>query len=285
MSSKHHIVVSAENNCYMAWQCKLFHYSCLNYLGLRPVFVVHALDQEWHPYFRDIVSAGGIVRAAPNYRVTANGHDYSPRNTPGTLMQAGRMGYPPNDLIVLCDADMIFLRDITFPRTFASEGCSNLNYEQKAVRVAASKFGIEPALLRRRKRSLECAVPHVVPVHYAAVLSKIWLEAIDCFDPGVWQTSMYAFGFAVIRLKLRLALTRLVALNDEPLEKIGRAKIIHYSYGDKSWNKRDYWHNGNLPRVWRPSAQAPRGTVLGEIISQIRAAAVFYGNGSRQLPK
>ena len=284
MNSKHHIVVSAENNCYMAWQCKLFHYSCLTHLGMRPVFVVHALDPQWHPYFHDIVLAGGVVRAAPNYRVTANGHDYSPRNTPGTLLQASMLGYAPNDLIVLCDADMIFLREIKFPGVFASESCSNLDYGQEAVRAAAVKFGIDPRLLKTRKRSIECAVPHVVPAGDAATLANTWVEAIDCFDPGLWQISMYAFGFAVLKLKLKIGLTRLVALNDEPDEKIGRARIIHYSYGDKTWNKRDYWHNGNLPEVWRPSVPARRGTVLGEIISQVRAAAVFYGNGSRELP-
>jgi hypothetical protein len=141
VAGKHHIVVSAENNCYMAWQCKLFYYSCVTHLGANPVFIVHELDRRWHRYFRDIVAAGGIVRSAPTYRQTANGYDYSPRNTAGTLVQAAMIGYSSGDFIVLCDADMIFLRKIRFPATFAAEGCTNLDYEDKRVRAAAVKFG------------------------------------------------------------------------------------------------------------------------------------------------
>jgi len=269
----------------MAWQCKLFHYSCIKHLGLRPVFIVHELDRRWHPYFKDIVAAGGIVRSAPSYRITTHGHDYSPRNTAGTLLHAALIGYSQNDFIVLCDADMIFLREIVFPERFAAEGCSNLNYDDRRVRAAANRFGIDKTLLMKRKNSIECAVPHVVPVAYAGKLARVWLEAIDCFDPGVWQTSMYAFGFAVLKLKLKLRLTRLVALNDEPEEKIGRARIVHYSYGDKIWNKRDYWYGKDASKVWKPAIDAPRGTVLGEIISQIRDVNDFYLNGSRYAPQ
>ena len=277
--------MSAENNCYMAWQCKLFHYSCVKHLELRPVFIVHELNRSWHPYFKDIIAAGGIVRGAPSYRRTKHGHDYSPRNTAGTLSQAALIGYSEHDFIVLCDADMIFLRDIVFPETFAAEGCSNLNYEDKRVRAAATRFGIEGKLLSKRKNSIECAVPHVVPVAYASKLARAWLEAIDCFDPGVWQTSMYAFGFAVLKLKLKLSLTRFVALNDEPEERVGRARMVHYSYGDKTWNKRDYWYAKDASKVWKPAVDAPYGTILGEIISQIRNANDFYLNGSRYAPQ
>jgi hypothetical protein len=89
----------------------------------------------------------------------------------------------------------------------------------------------------------------------------------------------------VLKLKLKLRLTRLVALNDEPEEKIGRARIVHYSYGDKIWNKRDYWYGKDASKVWKPAIDAPRGTVLGEIISQIRDVNDFYLNGSRYAPQ
>jgi hypothetical protein len=283
--SQHHIVVSAENNCYMAWQCRLFHYSCMTHLGVRPVFIVHDLDRDWHPYFIDIVGAGGIVRRAPTYRRMTNGNDYSPRNTAGSLLQASQIGYPRNDFIVLCDADMIFLGKIVFPQACAAEGCSNLDYSDRRVRAAATKFGINVQLLTIRKNNIECAVPHVVPVSNAQRIAETWLEAIDSFQSVVWQASMYAFGFAVLKLKLKLSLTRFVALNDEPLEKIGRAKIIHYAYGDKIWNKRDYWYAKNSSKVWKPTIEAPDGTVLGEILSQILAADAFYSNASRYHPK
>lgn len=278
VGSKYHIAVSAENCSYMAWQCRLFHYSCVTRLGLRPVFVVHELEREWHPYYFDIVAAGGIVRSAPSYRRTKNGDDYSPRNTAGTLLQAAEIGYSRNDFIVVCDPDMIFLRRFTLPGTLSSEGCSNLNYDKRKVRNAARRLGITSDLLDRRKQEVECSVPHVIPVAYARSLAEAWLEAIDAFRPGEWQTSMYAFGLAVIKLGLELKLTRLVALNNEQYADVGDADIIHYSYGDKTWSKRHYWTSKQAPKVWKPTVRFPRRTILGEIISQIDEAGVFYKN-------
>ena len=241
--------------------------------------MVHELDRRWHRYFRDIVAAGGIVRGAPSYRQMTNGYDYSPRNTAGTLLQAALIGYSRGDFIVLCDADMIFLRKIKFPRTFAAEGCTNLDYRDKRVRAAAANFGIGGDILAKRSHKVECAVPHVVPVTFAARLAEKWLEAIDAFRPGVWQTSMYAFGLAVLKLKLELSLTKFVALNDEPYERVGRASIIHYAYGNERWNKRHYWYSKDAAKVWRPALDVPQGTILAEIISQIRQANDFYKTG------
>src|SRR3712207_2776362 len=104
------VVVSAENNAYMAWQCKLFHFSCVTRLGATPTFVVHDSGSDWHPGFRDIVRAGGVVRHAPGYAVTPRGFHYRPRNTPGTLLHAADLCEGADDLIVLCDPDMIFVR-------------------------------------------------------------------------------------------------------------------------------------------------------------------------------
>ncbi len=85
VKSRQHIVVSAENNPYLAWQCKLFHYSCVSRLEQTPLFVVHERDKDWRTEFKEIVNIGGKVRAAPSYRAS-NG--YSPRNTAGSLLQA-----------------------------------------------------------------------------------------------------------------------------------------------------------------------------------------------------
>jgi hypothetical protein len=274
--SKYHIAVSAENCSYMAWQSRLFYYSCVTHLGLRPIFIVHDLEPEWHPYYLDVVAAGGIVRSAPSYRKTRNGDDYSPRNTAGTLLQAAEIGYSRNDFIVVCDPDMIFLRRLTLPQTLAAEGCSNLNYDKREVRRAARRLGISSDLLDRRKKEVECSVPHVIPVSQARRLAEVWLEAIDAFRPGEWQISMYAFGLAVIKLGLELRLTNQVALNDEQYVDVGDAAVIHYSYGDRTWNKRHYWTREQAPRVWQPTIQFPRRTILGEIISQIDEAGAFY---------
>ncbi len=260
----------------MAWQCKLFHYSCVTRLGIRPVFIVHELDRDWHPYYSEIVAAGGIVRRAPSYRRTKNGDDYSPRNTAGSLVQAAAIGYRANDFIVLCDPDMIFLRRPELPRTLSAERCSHVDYDAPEVRDAARQLGITPDLLNRRKREVECSVPHVIPVADASRIAEGWLEAIDAFRPGNWQISMYAFGLALIRLDLPLKLTRFVALNVQQARDVGDADIIHYSYGDENWNKRHYWYPEKAPNVWKPTARFPRRTILGEIISQIEEANGFY---------
>jgi hypothetical protein len=273
---RHHVVVSAENNCYMAWQCKLFHYSCVSRLGVVPVIVVHSLERKCHPYFADIISAGGIVRSAPSFRKTKLGHDYSPRNTPGTLLQASLIGYDREDFIVLCDPDMIFVRPLTFQQTLASERCTSLDYQQKMVQRVARTLGISTKTLDQNLGKIECAVPHVIPVAYAEQFAKAWLDAIDAFTPGVWETSMYAFGLALVKLGLRLKLMREVALNDEQYLVPRNAKIIHYAYGDDVWNKRHYWERRSAHKVWQPNSDVPQGTILAEIVKQIREARAFY---------
>jgi hypothetical protein len=260
----------------MAWQCKLFHYSCVTRLGLRPVFIVHELDEDWHPYFVDIVASGGIVRRAPSYRTTRKGHDYSPRNTAGTLLQASAIGYRRDHYIVICDPDMIFVRNLVFPLSLAAERAFNLDYNDKRVRYAARRFGITDKLLNRVKTKIEYAVPYVTPVSHASSLAETWMEAIDCFQPGLWETSMYALGMAAIKLKLNVEQTHFVTVNDEHDTKTGDAAILHYAYGDEVWNKRHYCCEEDVPSVWEPYLQTPRETVLGEVISQLKEANDFY---------
>jgi len=272
------IVVAAENTPYAAWQAKLFCFSCLRYVQHSPLIIVHESGGELHADYQSIIQAGGAVQTVPNYRTTAHGDDYFPRNTAGTLLHAAELCNGQNEFIVLCDPDMIFLRRLTLPRTFAAESCSNLNYDKREVRKAAQRLGIGAELLNRRKKEVECSVPHVIPVSNARRFAEAWLEAIDAFPSGEWQISMYAFGLAVIKLGLKLRLTNLVALNDEQYADVGDAAIIHYSYGDRTWNKRHYWTREQAPRVWQPTVQFPRPIILGEIVSQIAEAEAFYRN-------
>jgi hypothetical protein len=275
-NSQFHIVVSAENCAYMAWQCKLFHFSCVTRLKICPVFVVHELEEEWHPYFSEIVAAGGIVRWARSYRKTKDGNDYSPRNTAGSLREAAAIGYGRNDFIVLCDPDMIFVKDFAFPSKLASEQCYQLDFDLPVVKEAASQLGIDADILSSREAEIAGSVPHVFPLTYAEEFALMWLEAIDAFPAGEWQTSMYAFGLSLLRLGLKVKHTHFVALNDEQYLDVGSARIIHYAYGDKDWNKRNYWTNSNVHTVWKPKIQVPRTIILGEVISQIREASDFY---------
>ena len=108
MTSTHQIVVSAENNAYLGWQCKLFYYSCVTRTNHQPVIIVHESESDWHPDFRDLAKAGCRIYPAPGYRGRPFRDEYPPRNTAGSLMRAAELFAGDNSLIVLCDPDMIF---------------------------------------------------------------------------------------------------------------------------------------------------------------------------------
>jgi len=275
----HRVLVSAENNAYMAWQCQLIHYSCLSRLGQIPLIVVHG-SQEFalSPGFGQIISAGGLVRRAPSYRVTASGHEYPPRNTPGTLLYAAGMNYSADDCFILCDPDMLFVRQPEFGRRLsADEFRRGLDFKHRDVRHAARKFGVALDTLDNSK--LHCGVPHVIPVRDAARLATMWLEAIDAFKLGLWEHSMYGFVMAVAKLGMDFDLTQLSVLNAHSRDPLpSYAAMIHYCCGDRIWTKRRYWKTESAPRVWDAKPFAHDGTVASEIISQIRAAKSFYSS-------
>src|SRR5437762_2752330 len=52
-TDNHLIVVSSENSPYLAWQTKLFYFSCLSRLKLQPLIIVHDLEDEWCTDFKD----------------------------------------------------------------------------------------------------------------------------------------------------------------------------------------------------------------------------------------
>ena len=88
---RYRIVVSAENTPYMAWQAKLFHFSCVSHLNHSPIFIVHECGSKWRRDFQELADAGAIVSRAPSYRITSNGDDYPPRNAAGTLLHAAEL--------------------------------------------------------------------------------------------------------------------------------------------------------------------------------------------------
>jgi FAD/FMN-containing dehydrogenase len=52
--------------------------------------------------------------------------------------------------------------------------------------------------------------------------------------------------------------------------------MIHYCYGDERWTKRDYFRDDEVRQLWHPSVQAPAGSILDELLKQIREAGQFY---------
>jgi hypothetical protein len=278
MNHKHLIIVSAENNPYMAWQSKLFHFSCMSRLKQTPVIIVHdAGARELHRDFQEIMKTGGRVRRAPSYKLTAKGDVYPPRNTPGTLLHAAQMYASECDSLIVCDPDMIFVRTPEFPTILSGDFCSYMNYELDCVEIARASLGISRALIDEQKEALRCGVPYVIPVSDARPLAEAWIEAIDAFPARKWEDVMYAFGLAAVKLGLKVWPTRMAESNYWPDAKV-RADVIHYCYGDETWSKRHYFKQDQAQSIWQPRVEAPVETILGEILSQIREAEKFYSS-------
>src|SRR5689334_11448300 len=161
MNNKHLIVVAAENKSYLAWQCKLFHFSCLSRLRELPVIVVHETGAAaLHQDFLDIIRVGGRVLRAGSYTLSSGGDVYLPRNTAGTLLHVAEEFGQQYEFIVLCDADMIFARAFKLPETLTGDFCSYVKFDRDFVDVALSALNIPRALVDEQKENLRCGVPY-----------------------------------------------------------------------------------------------------------------------------
>ncbi|MFL6255236.1 MAG: hypothetical protein ACJ74T_09435 [Pyrinomonadaceae bacterium] len=275
MKRGYRIVVSAEYNPYLEWQVKLFYYSCVTRLQTQPFIIVHEMTGGARPYFKDVLKAGGIIRRAPSFRVTGWGDVYPPRNTVGTLLHAADACEGRDEFIVLCDPDMLFVREPDFPPTLAGDFYSFMDYTTPAVVDAMRRLGIPQSRLDSYGDALKCGVPYIIPVEVARPLAERWLDALDAFPPRRWIDGMYAFGLAVVSLDLDLSLNRTVICNGEPARPLA-GDIIHYSYPDGSWNKRDFLTDEQARGVWKPALRPPAGTVMAEVVAQIHEAREFY---------
>jgi hypothetical protein len=275
MTAAHQIVVSAENNPYIAWQCKLFYFSCVTRMNHQPVVVVHDWGDGWHPDFYELAKAGCAIYSAPNYRYDQNGGDYACRNHPGSLLRAAELFHDQDVFIVLCDPDMIFVRHLEFPRALAGEFSSFMDYDRDFVNQVLPKIGVAREALDAQKNSLCVSVPYVIPSHVARELGETWMTFIELFSPRRWEDVMYAFGLSAVKLGLPVAVTHLVDHNYWPEAEL-RAPIIHYAYGDERWNKREYWTDETTRALWNPPDSYPPETILGELANQIREAREFY---------
>jgi hypothetical protein len=132
-------------------------------------------------------------------------------------------------------------------------------------------------MIDEQKEALRCGVPYVIPVAQARPLAQKWIEALDAFPARKWEDVMYAFGLAAVRLGLKVTSTRMAQSNYWP-EAIPQADVIHYCYGDETWSKRHYFREDQARSIWQPRVEAEAETILGEILSQIRAAEKFYSS-------
>jgi hypothetical protein len=172
---------------------------------------------------------------------------------------------------------MIFVRPPAFPNTLSGDFCSYMNYELDCVEVARQALGITRAAIDEQKEALSCGVPYAIPISDARPLAEAWLEAIDAFPARKWEDVMYAFGLAAVKLGLKVSLTRMAESNYWP-NAIVKMDAIHYCYGDETWSKRHYFREDQARSIWQPRVEAEASTILGEILSQIRAAEEFYSS-------
>ena len=274
MKPTHRIFVSAENNSYCGWQTKLFYFSCVTRLNHHPTIIVHDSGQPWHQDFIDLARAGARVCGAPSYAESVHGH-YPPRNTAGSLIHAAGL-CRPNEFIVLCDPDMIFVSEPDFPESLSGNFYSYMNYDARVVGRAARRFKVGKAELEEQKEELRCGVPYVIPASCARPLGESWLQAVEAFPRLRWIDIMHAFGLAAVRLGLRVKRIDLVDTNELSNARV-RGQMIHYCYGDQIWEKRNFVGN-QASEVWFHKPAAKKGSVLEEILSQISAARNFYGD-------
>ena len=279
MTARHRIVVSVENNPFFGWQAKLFYYSCVTRLGVQPLFIVHDTGRPWEPEFYDLVAAGADVKIVPSYVID----DRLPRNAAGALLHASEMCVD-HDFIVLCDPDLLFVRKVTFPAFLAANYYSYLQYRQPSVEAAVRNLGLQGEIRHRKDPQLCCGAPYVIPARDARRLAEAWLEAVDAFPQRgfheMWMDMMYAFGLAVLKLRMKLRLTHLVDTNFLPYARL-RHDIVHYCNGDKAWDKRQFLHRQDVHRVWHPPFEAKRGSVVHEVFHQIKQARAFYTDIAR----
>lgn len=275
---QYRVIVSAQNNPYMAWQCKLFHFSCVTRLHRNPIFFVHESGAEaLHTGFEEILRAGGLVHRVPSYELSGAGDPYLPRNTPGTLLHAAAACDANNEFFLLCDPDLIFLRAPTLPETISGDYCSYINFDHDFVEKAQRVLGLARESIDEQKEELRCGTPYVIPFADARRLALSWLEAIDAFPARRWEDVMYAFGLAAVKLELKVTLTHFTESNYWP-DAVPQADVIHYCYGDDRWSKRHYYTDDQARGVWEPKVEVTRKTILGEILSQIMSAKGFYLN-------
>jgi hypothetical protein len=284
----------------------LFHYSCLRYVGQAPIVVVHKDDAPLLPGFERIAARGGRVQTAPNYRWHGGVH-YPPRNTAATLRHVRTQA----DYLVLCDPDMLFLRPLPWhegaltSRQVSFDKVSYLDPDsdvyQPALDQTCRSADVDPQRLRAVRVS--GGVPHVIPVALQQSLSDQWLHCLELFptivpQPGQaggwhdgphkdWLATMWAVILAVHRLDLEPVMTDWCLYNVEggtpqPPPGPGGPAMIHYCYGDATFNKRTF---GSIEAaqqgVWQvpapDDASVRDGTVSGTIRRQLYEAREFYG--------
>lgn len=300
------IVVSTENNHYMAWQAMLFHASCVRHQKQAPIVMVHMAEGDrLLPGFERIRATGGRIQTAPDYR-SVGGVNYPPRNTAASLKHV----QTDADTVIVCDPDMVFLQPIPpaafefaeHQVTFDAVGYLNpdLDVYQPAVDESSVRAGVDPRGLRNPQ--FNGGVPHVIARRHQPELSRNWLEIMELFpdvppappeDPGArprgchvgpqkdWLCTMWALAMSCLRMGLEPVQTRYCITTQNggrplpPLTPSGPF-LLHYCYQDHGFGKHSYdTEEAAMRTVWH--LPDDDGTVCGNIRGQLHEACQFFG--------
>lgn len=302
------IVVAVENNRYLQVQAMVCHYSCVQRLGVAPLIVVHMDDDPLSSGFRLIQEHGGRLQLVPSLRYV-DGVEYPPRNSAAAL----RYVQTTADYVVLCDADMVFLKPLPLDSfvlpdqaiSFDRVDYLNPNRAPHASDIAhaCANAGVDPAEITTGMTG--GGVPHVFPWELLAPFSAEWLRWMELFplvDRPIdselpryaypkgphrpWLTAMWAMILAAKQLQLQSVETSWCLNNRDgtlPLPNINDCSqcLLHYCFGDSGFDKRqlNYELDVTDPAFWRFSPADE--TVSGFLRQQFLEAARFYGVSDR----
>lgn len=277
----HELVVSAENNPYLAWQALLLHASCVRRGLPAPIVVVHG-EGPLVPGFDHLGRCGGRLQRAPSYRVG----DYAPRNTAGTL-ECVQTDAP---FVVILDADLIFLDGPVWPQPEGGEAVSNLTAylqpddgNREPLEAACRALGLQADTLAY---GIHGGTPYLVRTEIARELAQEWLRCIDVLRSGPgsdgfrYLASMWGFVLATVRLGLRESLVDICTWNLDGSYPFtftgGPASLLHYCYGDAMFQKHQYaGHEAVAAAVWSlPPIDGD--SAAATIRAEIAAARDFY---------
>jgi hypothetical protein len=191
----------------------------------------------------------------------------------GSLVFVATHNLIQKDMILFCEPDMLFVRNLTPKSGLSGEQYGYLDYTEPRIMNALEQAGFEKsdAVLSRCQT---IGVPYWIPRSLLKRLSIAWLEVLDGMDEPRWIDIMYAWGIALQLEGETAEVTREMEENDYDDRKLGR-DLIHYCHGSDLWNKRKFIYKSPFSAAPHPILGAP-GTVLREVTMQINEAACHF---------
>jgi hypothetical protein len=213
------------------------------------------------------------VIEAPSHARLPNGWRYLPRNTIGSLLAAGHV--VEDEYILLCDPDMVFTGQLAYPRTFAAEFYDYIKYSDPVATQLLQKTCLT-ASINDLDKEYRIGVPYLIYTRDCMRVARRWQAVMDLYEAPKWVELMYAYGIALKLENIGMTTTHIMVSNYNQGQVCERP-LIHYCYGDSTWNKRMFIKEGHSPvqQQWNLGA-IPKGTVLYELLRQVQEAQAFF---------